>query len=148
MQNGMLSVIQEGQRYRKLWPLRPELAPLFIEFRVIKATRLGMQLLPMVAALSLAVQVRLLGQAYLPQAIAFALLIVSLPAQGLYWLGKRSNTVLPLTVASWYRHIHEKMASQGCHVPLTATKPRYRELAELLQQAFDKMDKAFTRELF
>ena len=148
MQNGMMSVVMEGQRYSKLWPLRPELSPLFIEFRVIKATRLGISILPMVAAVSLAVQVKLLGHEYLPQAIACALLIISLPVQGLYWLGKRSNTVLPISVASWYRRIHEKMASEGCHVPFTATKPRYRELAELLNQAFNKMDRAFTRELF
>jgi uncharacterized membrane protein YfbV (UPF0208 family) len=101
-----------------------------------------------VAALSLAVQVKLLGQDYLPQAIASALLMVSLPVQGLYWLGKRSNTVLPASVATWYRDIHDKMASEGCNVPLTATKPRYRELGELLKQAFDKMDNAFTKGLF
>lgn len=148
MRNGMLALIREGQSYSKIWPLRPELAPLFIEFRVIKATRLGINLLPMMAALSLAVQVKVLGHEYLPQAIACALLMLSLPVQGLYWLGKRADTVLPMSVASWYRHIHEKMSSEGCHVPSTAAKPRYRELAELLKHAFDKMDKAFTRELF
>ncbi|MFT5164648.1 MAG: uncharacterized membrane protein YfbV (UPF0208 family) [Alteromonadaceae bacterium] len=148
MQNGMLALIRDGQSYSKIWPLRPELAPLFSEFRIIKATRLGLSLLPMVAAVSLAVQVKLLGHEYLPQAIAFALFMVSLPMQGLYWLGKRANTVLPMSVASWYRKIHEKMASEGCQVPFTQTKPRYRELAELLKHAFDKMDKAFTKELF
>ncbi len=148
MQNGMLALISEGQTYSKTWPLKAELAPLFIEFRVIKATRIGINVLPMLAALSLAVQVKLLGVEYIPQAIAFALLMVSLPVQGLYWLGKRANTVLPVSVASWYRHIHEKMASEGCQVPFAATKPRYRELAELLKHAFDKMDKAFTKDLF
>lgn len=148
MQSGMLELIREGQAYSKIWPLRPELSSFFIEFRVIKATRLGIHLLPLIAVISLFVQFRLLGHDYLPQAIASALLILSLPLQGLYWLGKRANTMLPMSIAVWYRRIHDKMAKEGCPMPVVATKPRYRELAELLKQVFDKMDKAFTRELF
>ena len=76
MQSGMSALIREGQIYSKTWPLRPELAAFFIEFRVIKATRLGINLLPLIAVISLFVQVKLLGHAYLPQAIAAALLIL------------------------------------------------------------------------
>lgn len=84
----------------------------------------------------------------MPQAIAGSLFLLSMPLQGLYWLGKRSNTLLPLSMADWYYNIHQKMTDEGCPPPKSAHKPRYKELAELLKHAFEKMDKAFTKDLF
>ncbi len=148
MQKGMLGLIKEGQSYRKLWPLKKELAAIFVEYRVIKATNLAIAVLPMVAVLSFMVQVNVLGSHYTPQAIASALFLLSMPAQGLYWLGKRANTQLPLSTASWYHKIHQQMTEEGCRPPKSAARPRYKELAELLKHAFEKMDKAFTRDMF
>jgi len=148
MQKSMLAVIKDGQIYAKTWPLKRELAAIFIEFRVIKATQLAVKVLPMLAVLSLMVQIQGLGLDYLPQAIASALFILSIPFQGLYWLGKRSNSPLPSSMANWYHQIHQHMVSEGCHLPSAASKPRYKELADLLKQAFDKMDSAFTRDMF
>lgn len=148
MQKDMLALLRDGQSYRKLWPLKKELASMFVEYRVIKATNLAINVLPMLAVLSLMVQVQFLGPQYMPQAIAGALFLLSMPAQGLYWLGKRSNTLLPLSMASWYHQIHQQMLDEGCRPPKSAAKPRYRELAELLKHAFEKMDKAFTKDMF
>lgn len=144
----MLSVIQEGHSYAKTWPMKPELSFYFVEFKVIKATQLASKVLPMLAVLSVCIQYQFLGTDYLPQAITFALFILSLPIQGFYWLGKRSNTPLPAGITSWYRDIHKKMEQQGCFMPKPAMRPKYKELANLLKRAFSEMDKAFTRDLF
>lgn len=147
MPKDMLSQLKDGQFYSKTWPLKRELAAIFIEYRVIKATQLGIKVLPMLAVLCLMIQVQALGVEYMPQAIASALFILSIPAQGLLWLGKRANTPLPVSTANWYHQIHEKMAENGHHLPQAAHKPRYKELAELLKQAYDKMDSTFTNEI-
>lgn len=148
MQKDMLGFISDGQSYRKLWPLKKELASLFVEYRVIKATNLAINVLPMLAAMSIMVQITYLGTEYMPQALAGALFLLSMPMQGLYWLGKRSNTPLPLSMAHWYHKIHQQMAEEGCQPPKGASNPRYRELAELLKHAYEKMDKAFTKDMF
>ena len=69
--------------------------------------------------LSLMVQVQLLGLNYLPQALAASLLLLSLPMQGFYWLGKRANTPLPAGMANWYRDIRQQMLDKGCLPPKT-----------------------------
>ncbi|NQZ06185.1 MAG: DUF412 domain-containing protein [Algicola sp.] len=148
MQQDMLALIRDGQTYSKTWPLKRELAAIFMEYRMIKATKLGIDLLPLLAILSLMVQVTLLGFDYMPQAIACSLFMLSIPVQGFYWLGKRANTPLPQSMANWYHQIHQQMTEEGCHLPATSGKPRYQELAVLLKQAFEKMDKAFTKDMF
>ena len=148
MQQDMLALIRDGQTYSKTWPLKRELAAIFMEYRMIKATKLGIDLLPLLAILSLMVQVTLLGFDYMPQAIACSLFMLAMPVQGFYWLGKRANTPLPQSMANWYHQIHQQMTEEGCHLPATSGKPRYQELAVLLKQAFDKMDKAFTKDMF
>lgn len=147
MPKDMLSQMKDGQLYAKTWPLKRELAAIFIEYRVITATQLGIKVLPMLAVLCLMVQIQALSAEYMPQAIASALFILSIPAQGLLWLGKRANTTLPVSIANWYHEIHEKMVENGHHMPHVAHKPRYQELAELLKQAYDKMDSAFTKNM-
>ncbi|MEI5638388.1 MULTISPECIES: terminus macrodomain insulation protein YfbV [unclassified Pseudoalteromonas] len=146
MQKSLISQVQLGRQYSKEWPMRKELAPLFPEFRVIKATELALNTMPMLAVFTLFLQTTHLGWQYLPQAIAIALFFLSLPVQGLLWLGKRAETPLSPALYSWYTELHQKMVAQGYDTPLSSRKPRYRELARLLKDMFDKMDKAFTKE--
>lgn len=148
MQKSLISQIQNGRQYAKLWPMRHELAPLFVENRVISATLFAVKVMPVLALTSLVVQLQLLGNNYTAPALAFALLILSLPAQGLLWLGKRADSPLPPSTAKWYRDLHEKMAASGYQGSPAKYKPRYQELAVLLRDMFDKMDKAFRQDIF
>jgi uncharacterized membrane protein YfbV (UPF0208 family) len=88
------------------------------------------------------------GTDYLPQALAVGAFFLSMPMQGLLWLGKRSNQTLPPQLRHWYQEILTKMRAQGCAVQNPQHKPRYRELARLLKTAFEDLDKAFTRQWF
>jgi hypothetical protein len=146
MQKSMISQVQLGRDYAKAWPMRKELAPIFAEYRVIKATELGITVMPILAIVTIFSQTSVLGMQYLPQAIAIALFFLSLPVQGLLWLGKRAETQLSPQLSSWYHELHDKMVAHGYESQISAKRPRYQELAKLLNDMFSKMDKAFTKE--
>lgn len=148
MQKSVMSQFQIGRLYAKIWPMRRELAPLFIEYRIIKATDLAITVMPILAMLTLFFQLNYLGSDFLPQAIASALFFISLPLQGLFWLGKRAQTPLEPAMHKWYTELYTKMVENGYQTKLTENKPRYMELAVLLKDMFDKMDKAFTQDQF
>ncbi len=147
MSLGVMSQIKDGQSYIKVWPDNTELSPIFMERRVIKATQMAIKVMPFIAVANIIVQVNLLGMDYLPQAITFSLFFLSIPVQGLLWLGKRSNTVLPPRLAIWYRELSVKMQENGYESNIRCSKPRYFELAVLLKDMFDKMDKAFRQDM-
>ncbi|CAH9057789.1 hypothetical protein PSECIP111951_01740 [Pseudoalteromonas holothuriae] len=148
MQKSLISQVQLGRQYAKEWPMRKELAPVFAEFRVIKATEISLSVMPMLAIFTVFFQTSQLGMQYLPQAIAVALFFLSLPVQGLLWLGKRSETPLNPSLYSWYNELYHKMVANGYDSPMASRKPRYQDLAKLLSDMFNKMDKAFTKEQF
>lgn len=140
--------LRDGQTYLKTWPMQKELYTLFPECRVIAATKFSIRVMPPMAVLSAMVMVNVLGYEYLPQAIAVAAFFISLPMQGLFWLGHRSNQLLPPSIRHWYLEIHQKMRLEGCNVQAVKAKPRYKELAKLLKTAFDELDRVFTRQWF
>ncbi|MGO2075222.1 MAG: terminus macrodomain insulation protein YfbV [Pseudoalteromonas sp.] len=146
MQKSVISQVQIGREYAKKWPMRKELAPLFAEFRVIKATELAITIMPILAMLTLFMQINYLGSDFLPQAIAMALFFLSLPLQGLLWLGKRAETKLDPAMEHWYKELYNKMIANGYQGKAAKNKPKYVELAHLLKDMFDKMDRAFTKE--
>ena len=62
---------------------------------------------------------------------------VSIPYQGLYFLGKRSKSPLPLHLMGWYEELRQKLANEN--IKLTACPvqsiPSYQDFASLLQLA-------------
>ncbi len=68
--------------------------------------------MPAVAAISVLTQMAFNNYDALPQAIVVALFAISMPLQGMWWLGSRSNTKLPPALASWYRELHQKSQKQ------------------------------------
>ncbi|WP_120510194.1 terminus macrodomain insulation protein YfbV [Photobacterium salinisoli] len=134
--------VQHGQHYMSVWPMRKELAVLFPEQRYIKATRFAVRVMPAVAVMSVLSQMAFHNSSGLPLAMAVALFALSMPLQGLLWLGKRSRTVLPPSLASWCREIHGKILSEGYSMQPLKARPRYLELAQVLDRAFKQLDKA------
>ena len=140
------TLIQDGRHYMKIWPKQKVLNPLFAEGRVISATQLAIKTMPPMAILSCAALLHANGSAYLPQALAVGAFFLSLPLQGLMWLGHRSNQLLPPYLKNWYREVHAKLQAHGCSLDAAKTHPKYRELAHLLRTAFKEMDRAFTQQ--
>lgn len=135
------SLLRRGRYYAKTWPMEKRLALVFIENRVIRATRYGIRLMPPVAVFTLCWQIALGGQP--GPAIAGALFALSLPVQGLWWLGKRSVTPLPLSVLPWFYETRGKLQEAGQTLAPVRGKPDYQALADTLKQAFRKLDKTF-----
>ncbi|MFC3024709.1 terminus macrodomain insulation protein YfbV [Vibrio zhugei] len=137
---GIMYCLKDGQKYMDAWPVRKELNPMFPEQRIIKATKFAVKVMPAVAAISVLTQMVFHNQAAMPQAIIVALFAMSLPIQGIWWLGQRANTALPPSLASWYREIHQKILDSGFALEPAKSKPRYKELAQVLNRAFRQLD--------
>lgn len=105
------SLFRRGQHYAKTWPMEKRLAPMFIENRTIRATRYAIRFMPPIAVFTLCWQIALGGQ--LGPAVATALFALSLPMQGLWWLGKRSVTPLPPSVLHWFYEVRGKLEEAG-----------------------------------
>lgn len=139
---GLASSLKDGQKYMDLWPVRKELNAIFPEQRIIKATRFGVKVMPAIAAISVLTQMVFNNYQAMPQAVVMALFAISLPLQGMWWLGNRSNTQLPPALVSWYRELHEKITDTGFALEPMKPRPRYKELAIILNRAFRQLDKS------
>lgn len=137
---GIIHSLKDGQKYMDTWPMRKELNLLFPEPRIIKATRFAIKVMPAVAAISVLTQMTFHNAGAMPQAIVVALFAISLPLQGIWWLGHRANTQLPPALAHWYHELHEKIIETGFALEPAKSKPRYKELAAILNRAFRQLD--------
>lgn len=147
-QKNLWGSLQDGQKYISEWPTRKELAPLFPENRVIRVTQFAIKVMPAIAAMSVLMQMAFNNYAALPQVMVIALFALSLPLQGLWWLGKRRETLLPRALADWYRELNEKMVSEGGVMQPLKSRPRYKELAQTLNRAFKQLDKGVLERWF
>ncbi|WP_217525311.1 terminus macrodomain insulation protein YfbV [Vibrio metschnikovii] len=138
---GIIHSLKDGQKYMDTWPMRKELNLLFPEARIIKATRFGIKVMPAIAAISVLTQMSFHNLQAMPQTIVVALFAISLPLQGIWWLGSRANTQLPPSLAGWYRELHQKIIETGFALEPLKAKPRYKELALVLNRAFRQLDK-------
>lgn len=139
--------LHRGSAYLAVWPKERQLAALFPEYRITMATRLALRTIPALMALSLLVQFQLGDPRYWPGVVTSVLFLASLPLQGLFWLGKRADTLLPPNLVTWYQQIYQKMAEAGVSVTQPVARPRYFELGETLNLAFKQLDKSFIRDL-
>ncbi|MBT1445740.1 DUF412 family protein [Shewanella sp. JM162201] len=143
----LFTTLGDGRRYMKAWPMVKSLGFFFPEYRVVKATNLAIRVMPALAVLSAAGPLYLNGWASLPQAIAMGLFFLSLPLQGLIWLGHRARHPLPLSLLSFGNQLQERLAAMGVdYVPLGA-KACYLDMANLLKIAFERLDASYWDEL-
>lgn len=124
----------------KSWPMRRELAAIFPENRVIKATRFATLTMPALAVVTLFLPLSLAEPELLPSAIASALFMLSLPLQGYLWLGQRAESVLPPGLRGWYAELHQKMRVQGLSIAPATSRPRFKDLAQVLSNAFKHLE--------
>lgn len=144
----MYNTLKLGQRYLKTWPLIPKLNIIFPENRVIKATLFGQKIMPFLAV-SLIVWQQLFAKhdsIAFATAILTALFALSLPLQGLYWLGNRSKSFLPAQTKIWFDRIIEALQQKNINfAPIE--KPTYQNLATVLRKAEHKLDVGFWQKI-
>lgn len=125
----------------QIWPNRNELRSIFPEPKVIFLTRLSSQLMPLVAIIGIGIQFIFNNFSALPSAIITGLFALSIPLQGLWWLGRRSQTLLPVSMVKWYYELHKKIVDEGVALEPIQTQLKYLQLAKLLNRAFKHLDR-------
>ena len=135
--SSFFSTLKRGQIYLQTWPLEAKLGIIFPENRIIKATKFAQKFMPFAKTDLTALAI----------AILTALCALVMPLQGLYWLGKRAKSPLEPQSSQWFYEISERLRKQHESLPTVQDKPTYQHLAEVLQKAQQKLDKAFWQEI-
>ena len=139
----LIKLVKLGQRYLSLWPNNKQLGAIFPETRLIVFCVLLQKTVPAIACLSFVVQFSYFGQDVVPRAIAMSLLIISMPYQGLIWLGYRSQQPLSVALVNWCSDIRTQMIEAGMNVRPVPSKASYMDMAQILHDAYAKLNKAF-----
>ncbi|WP_041417684.1 terminus macrodomain insulation protein YfbV [Shewanella woodyi] len=143
----VLKTLGQGRQYMKTWPMVRQLSFYFPEYRVIRATQIALPVMPILALLAAASQLYIHGWEFLPQAITLGLFFISLPIQGLLWLGWRSRHPLPLTLLEWCDKLTTKMIAMGISCRPLGPKACYFDMALILKAAFERLDEQYWEEL-
>lgn len=132
----MFETIQQGQRYLATFPNQKKLNLFIPDYRIIRLVKFAGRVMPAFACFAVCWQYFFPDQEHLTLANAFltALFALSIPFQGLFWLGKRANSPLPLHLLQWYEELRAKLALQQQSLP-TPTLPNYQDFANLLSLA-------------
>ena len=151
MNLSVVQLIKLGQKYIKFWPERAELANYFTDYRAVQSARFVCRYFPALASFVFIMQLYFSSGFFfgsgsitkvldaLPQALVYVLFLLSIPLQALVVLGVKADKFLPPSLASWYRSGLEKAKEQGSQNKLTdlvTSKPRYIDLAQLLQLTY------------
>lgn len=151
MNLSVVELIKLGQQYVKFWPEKVELAQYFADYRAVQSARFVCRYFPALALFTFIMQLYFASGYFtgvgnvnnavsaLPQALVYGLFLLSIPVQALVVLGVKADKFLPPALASWYRTGLEKAKEQGSQkklTDLTLSKPRYIDLAQLLQLTY------------
>jgi len=143
----LVKLLGDGQHYMKTWPMVRQLGFYFPEYRVVKATQLAIIAMPLLALVVAASQLYVLGWDYLPQTLTMLLFFISLPLQGLIWLGWRARHPLPLSLFEWGNQLSSKLTEMGIYCQPLSARACYLDMAAILKLAFERLDQGYWDEL-
>ncbi|MFT5635852.1 MAG: uncharacterized membrane protein YfbV (UPF0208 family) [Cognaticolwellia sp.] len=136
MKLSVLEIILLGRKYMNLWPSRAELGEYFAEYQTVKFSRLICKVMPGLALFCLIMQLYFGSMAVLPQALLYTLCILSFPLQTLIFMGIKADKFLPPALANWYKESVARVNQSGGDIKLSTLRPRYLDLAQLLNLTF------------
>lgn len=99
-------------------------------------SRLAVRYLPGLAVFAFIMQLYFAGLTALPQSLMYGFFILSIPVQALVMLGVKADKFLPPALATWYKEGVAKMNENGGQIKLSVHKPRYFDLAYLLNLSY------------
>lgn len=151
MHLSVVDLIKLGQRYIRLWPEKAELSQYFADYRAVQSARFVCRYFPALALFTFIMQLYFSSGYFigagnvnsamnaLPQALVYGVFLLSIPVQALVILGVKADKYLTPSLASWYRTNIEKAKEHGSYSKLSdlaVSKPKYIDLAQLLQLTF------------
>ena len=136
--NVFFEIVRQGDFYLKNWPRQKTLNSLFLDSKVAFYTRLSIKSTPIFVILIIMLNVNLPYVFDWPATATLVIFLMGLPVQGLYWLGKRSTSLLPNQLLPWYMAIEKTLNKSVTEDGVMAKRPRYLDLAILLKNAFKR----------
>lgn len=132
----MYQTLQAGLRYMETLPNQKKLNVFMPDYKFIRWVKFASKFMPAFACFAILWQYFFhnSGQLILVNVIITALFAISIPFQGMYWLGKRSKSPLPLSLIKWYQELKMKLVSAQVEVE-EQMMPSYQDLANLLELA-------------
>ncbi|REL35432.1 terminus macrodomain insulation protein YfbV [Thalassotalea euphylliae] len=141
MKLSVSALIKLGYQYMELWPKRPELAQYFAEYKTVRFARLVVNYAPGLAVLSLILQLGLQPTNGLVMGLFYFILLLSMPVQAMVMLGVNADKALPPSLAAWYKQGVARYNQQGGSIKLSVNKPKYLDLAKLLNMTYQQAKK-------
>lgn len=145
----MLTTIQLGQRYLNTFPNQKKLNLFMPDYRLIRLVKFASRGMPAFACFALCWQYFFpdAEQATLSSSVLTALFALSIPFQGLFWLGKRAKSPLPLDLLAWYEALRQKLNSERKEQIADQTMPSFQDFANLLRLAEETWGSRYFDEL-
>lgn len=132
----MNDLLQAGQRYLQTLPNQKKLALFMPDYQWIRWVKFASRFMPAFACFAVLWQYFFSdpAQSILANAIITALFALSIPFQGLFWLGKRAKSPLSLSLLDWYENLRQRLANENVKIEVQAV-PSYQDFANLLNAA-------------
>ena len=144
----MYSTLQAGQRYLYTFPNQKKLNLFMPDYRLIRLVKFASRFMPAFACFAVVWQYFFYDpeQSILANAMITALFALSIPFQGLFWLGRRAKTPLPLSLLEWYESLRQKLITANIKIEEQAV-PSYQDFANLLRLAEETWGDKYFNEL-
>lgn len=132
----MYSTLQAGQRYLNTLPNQKKLNLFMPDYRLVRLVKFASRAMPAFACFAMIWQYGFADpeQSITANATLTALFALSIPFQGLFWLGRRAKSPLPLSLLDWYEDLRQKLIKEN-HKIADQAMPSYQDFANLLQLA-------------
>ncbi|WP_301098946.1 terminus macrodomain insulation protein YfbV [Otariodibacter sp.] len=145
----MFSILQAGQHYLNTFPNQKKLNLFLPDYRLVRLVKFSSRIMPAFACFAIVWQFGFADpeQSITANSIITALFALSIPFQGLFWLGKRAKSPLPLSLLEWYETLRQKLIHEQHKKIADQAVPSYQDFANLLQLAEKTWGDAYFDEL-
>ncbi|EXI61480.1 membrane protein [Mannheimia granulomatis] len=145
----MLNLFEAGQRYLNTLPNQKKLANFIPDYHIIRLVKFSSKAMPAFACFAIVWQYLFSDptQSILANAVITAIFAISIPFQGLYWLGKRAKSPLSLSLLAWYESLRQKLITAHVKLEEEQALPSFQDFANLLKLAEETWGNAYFDEL-
>lgn len=144
----MSSTFQAGQHYIATFPAQKKLNLFLPDYRIIRLVQLSSKVMPAFACFTFlwTQYISTIEQDSFVSTIMTAMFALSIPFQGVFWLGRRAKSPLPLSLLEWYESLRLKLINADKHIA-DQLIPTYQHFADLLKLAEKTWGQAYFDEL-
>lgn len=145
----MITLFNAGQRYLNTLPNQKKLANFMPDYHIIRLVKFSSKVMPSFACFAIVWQYFFTDptQSILANSVLTAIFAISIPFQGLYWLGKRARAPLSLSLLPWYETLRQKLITAQVKIEEEQAAPSFQDFANLLKLAEETWGDEYFNEL-